>query len=37
MNNPIFWYKLAGAGLLSMCLLFSKGNTAFASSKQAES
>jgi len=37
MNNPIFWYKLAGVGLLSMGLLFSKGNTAFASSKQAES
>ena len=37
MNNSIFWYKLAGVGLLSMGLLFSTGNTAFSSSKQTES
>ena len=31
MKTSMFWYKLAGAGLLSLGLLFSTGNTALAS------
>ena len=31
MKTSMFWYKLAGAGLLSLGLLFSTGTTALAS------
>ncbi len=31
MKTSMFWYKLAGAGLLSLGLLFSTGSTALAS------